>query len=565
MTTPITTRAGKGSRLTDVEMDTNLTNLQATADQALALAEAGGGAGGGTSLSSTDQLAEGSVNLYHTAARVRSSTLTGLDTSSTADVTGADNVLSGLGKLQAKFAAFAASVRAVVLTGLVTSDASDVAATDTQLTAFGKLQAKFLGIAATIRGTVLTGLSTATVATITATDTVLTAFGKLQAQVSAIPGASAPVSLSAATNLVAGTHANRQIIFSGANANLTIQSDAAGGTSADDEYIVFTDEGSSGVPTLVFPDATTLVGGKDVVIGAVRKGVDVWEQYIVPKSVFGASKRGLVPAAGATPSATKYLSETGVWSTPAGGGSGVKLDGEPSFVIIPRIGDTNSDAIGTTLQSLDSSTPGSVNNATTSIYTAQHRGKRTGAAAAVSRLAGIVGNWTSALLAPSATVAGVGGFKARVSGAVADAIASGQFGIGFAGPTPAWTAASEPSAMTNCIMLAADSTDAQLSVMVNDGAGACTKIALNGGTGFPNNTNAVDWYVFEVTFNANGATRSIDYTATNKSTGVSVSGNITTNLPAEGTRMEYLVCRGSANNATTPACEFGPVAAGHFF
>jgi hypothetical protein len=35
-----------------------------------------------------------------------------------------------------------------------------------------------------------------------------------------------------------------------------------------------------------------------------------------------ASKRGLVPAPGASPSASKYLTETGTWATAGGGGGG---------------------------------------------------------------------------------------------------------------------------------------------------------------------------------------------------------------------------------------------------
>lgn len=40
-------------------------------------------------------------------------------------------------------------------------------------------------------------------------------------------------------------------------------------------------------------------------------------------NVFAANLKGLVPAAGAVPSATKFLTETGAWAVPAGGGSTV--------------------------------------------------------------------------------------------------------------------------------------------------------------------------------------------------------------------------------------------------
>jgi len=54
---------------------------------------------------STDQVPEGSFNLYHTAARVRATTLTGLSTSLNEAVAATDSVLSGIGKLQAQVSA----------------------------------------------------------------------------------------------------------------------------------------------------------------------------------------------------------------------------------------------------------------------------------------------------------------------------------------------------------------------------------------------------------------------------------------------------------------------------
>jgi len=126
----------------------------------------------------------------------------------------------------------------------------------------------------------------------------------------------APISLAAATSLTAALHGNRQVLFNGPSANLTVQSDAAGGTANDDEFQVVTEDASAGVPTLVLPDASTLVGGKDVIMGAVRKGANLWHKYMIPEGIFGALKRGLVPAADATPDATKYLSQLG-WTTAA--------------------------------------------------------------------------------------------------------------------------------------------------------------------------------------------------------------------------------------------------------
>lgn len=56
----------------------------------------------GTSAATTDHLAEGATNLYHTAARVRAVVLTGLSTATNAVITATDTVLSAFGKLQAQ-------------------------------------------------------------------------------------------------------------------------------------------------------------------------------------------------------------------------------------------------------------------------------------------------------------------------------------------------------------------------------------------------------------------------------------------------------------------------------
>lgn len=58
---------------------------------------------------STDAVAEGSLNLYFTAARVRDTILTGLSLATNAAISAADSVLSALGKLQAQITAHIAN------------------------------------------------------------------------------------------------------------------------------------------------------------------------------------------------------------------------------------------------------------------------------------------------------------------------------------------------------------------------------------------------------------------------------------------------------------------------
>jgi hypothetical protein len=92
-----------------------------------------------------------------------------------------------------------------------------------------------------------------------------------------------PQTLNAATALVAA-NANRQIIYNGPNANLTIQADVDGGFANDEEFQIVTDDASSGIPTLVLPDASAYPGGPNVIVGAVRKGANKWQAYTVSKT-----------------------------------------------------------------------------------------------------------------------------------------------------------------------------------------------------------------------------------------------------------------------------------------
>lgn len=59
-----------------------------------------------STISSTDALAEGTTNLYFTAARAIGSALTGLSTATNAAITAADTVLTGMGKLQRQITDF---------------------------------------------------------------------------------------------------------------------------------------------------------------------------------------------------------------------------------------------------------------------------------------------------------------------------------------------------------------------------------------------------------------------------------------------------------------------------
>lgn len=85
----------------------------------------------------------------------------------------------------------------------------------------------------------------------------------------------------------------------------------------------------------------------------------------------------------------------------------------------------------------------------------------------------------------------------------------------------------EPSTSVNCLGIACDSGDTQLSAYHNDAAGTCTKDVINGGAGFPCNTNQTDYYEV-VVWAAPNQTSTINWSITNLMTGVTASGQWTT-------------------------------------
>lgn len=81
----------------------------------------------GTSAATTDDLDEGATNLYFTAARVRSTLLTGLSLASAAVISATDTVLSAIGKLQAQITALASSLSGYVPTSRTISTTAPLA------------------------------------------------------------------------------------------------------------------------------------------------------------------------------------------------------------------------------------------------------------------------------------------------------------------------------------------------------------------------------------------------------------------------------------------------------
>lgn len=75
----------------------------------------------------TDSVVEGTTNLYHTAARVRTTLLTGLSTVTSGTITAADTVLSAFGKLQASLTSLTTLVGTKLDKGTYTGTAADLA------------------------------------------------------------------------------------------------------------------------------------------------------------------------------------------------------------------------------------------------------------------------------------------------------------------------------------------------------------------------------------------------------------------------------------------------------
>lgn len=132
-------------------------------------------------------------------------------------------------------------------------------------------------------------------------------------------------------------------------------------------------------------------------------------------------------------------------------------------------------------------------------------------------------------------------FKARFG--IAVPAAASRLLIGYTATN--WTNPGQPSAETNCVFFGADSGDANLQFMRNDGSGACTKIDL--GSSFVLNTSEAN--IFECTITIPNPYTSISYQAKNLTTGVTVSGTVTTDLPSGTTPYYGLFAGGTTTTA----------------
>lgn len=199
--------------------------------------------------------------------------------------------------------------------------------------------------------------------------------------------------------------------------------------------------------------------------------------------------------------------------------------------IVPIAASTTVGTLGLGITATGTATAAAI--AATNIHTATNRVNYLVTTAATSAVAG----WRQGTANHFIGAAGAlfGGFHyitkfGRPTGVAAVATLRGF--TGFAAATGAPTDA-EPSAIVNMIGVGCDAADANYQIMHNDGSGAATKID----TGFPKNTaDATEMYELQL-YAPRGRGGRVDYVFKRLSDGASVSGSITTNLPADTTML----------------------------
>lgn len=186
--------------------------------------------------------------------------------------------------------------------------------------------------------------------------------------------------------------------------------------------------------------------------------------------------------------------------------------------------------------------------ATTSWLASMPRGIQRTAIAAGSQVSQ---DWSAPAWLWLGNAAGTGGFGIEFTVGLEIAVATTRIYAGLSAATLNLVA-TEPSANINCVYLASDSGDANLQIMHNDGAGACTKVNL--GASFPASTTGV---AVRVVFQAAQNASSISYSVTRLDAGgvgAVASGTLSTNLPVSTVFMKPVM--GVGNAATAAAASF---------
>ena len=198
---------------------------------------------------------------------------------------------------------------------------------------------------------------------------------------------------------------------------------------------------------------------------------------------------------------------------------------------MPTGAGTAIQTMGTSLTATGTATTATM--AATNIHTAIRRLNYLVTTAATTAVAGWRQSFANVFIGAASAL--FGGFHAtyrfgRPTGAAANATLRGFTGLIAATGAPTDV---NPSTLVNMIGVGCDAADANYQIMHNDGSGTATKID----TGFAkNDADATEMYELQL-YARRGRGGQVDYVFTQLSDGASVSGSITTNLPANDTML----------------------------
>lgn len=224
------------------------------------------------------------------------------------------------------------------------------------------------------------------------------------------------------------------------------------------------------------------------------------------------------------PSSATFLRGDGAWVAPS------HLDLMDRVIVLPRLGATTLDGLGGTMSTTGTATAASW--ATTNAHTRTHRVDYLVTAAAATAVAGVRSSNPGAVFTRS-TAAGFGGFKITTTAGPATGVstATHRFFIGITNSTSAPTDV-QPSSLVNMVGFGWDAADNTCQIMCNDGSGVASKIDT--GWAVPT-TDRAAMYRVEIACAADAA--GIDYLVTDLVTGLTVSGTLTTDIPAGTTAL----------------------------
>lgn len=374
--------------------------------------------------------------------------------------------------------------------------------------------------------------------------------------------ANGPATISAATNLTRALHGNRLVLLGGAvDYAVTIEDDATGGWGGSD-YSQFLNVGTANVT--IQGDGTSAVTpafGSSLVIppggfgGMQRSGANAWSAYGRAISQDQATWNAGVGTVESPISPAKLAAAVAAL---APGGSGDLYPNARTWGVLAQINQASHGAVGSGTVTI-MGTGGAV-SAPWNTDRGWVRVAYTNTGAAANLTAGIRGAAGSVDMAPGADARAT---PATFKGAIgtADALTGCRGFLGWRTATND-PGATEPSTFTNFAAIFYDSDMNEYVFGHNDGSGVATEVVLNGGSGFPSNTNGADKIVLELAFTGEGGAQTMHWRVTNDDTGVSVEGTATTNLPASGSLMNFYAYRNSGANTTAPTVHVGDLSGG---